>query len=80
MVVEQANREEDEDSSSLDREQSEVIPYEEIEEDPEEVAQYSKEEQKETLPGTWGSKLRPWKASNLRRGDVAHLISRNYVM
>ena len=38
MVVEQANGEEDEDSSSLDHEQSGVIPYEEMEEDLEEVA------------------------------------------
>ena len=59
VVVE---REEDKDGNSLDREQSGVTPDEEMEEDLEEVAQYSQEEQKETLPETWGSRLRPRKS------------------
>ena len=45
MVVE---REEDKDGNSLDREHSGVTPDEEMEEDLEEVAQYSQEEQKKT--------------------------------
>ena len=59
VVVEQANGEEDEDSNSLDHEQSGITPDEEMEKDLEEVAQHSKEEQKKTLPGSWGSRLRP---------------------
>ena len=73
MVVKQANGEEDEDSDSLDREQSGVTPDEEMEEDLEEVAQYSQEEQKETLPETWGSRLRPRKSQDgfkLKKGEM----------
>ena len=59
MMVKQANGEEDENSDSLGREQSGITRDEEMEEDLEEVAHYSEEEQKETLPKPWRSRLRP---------------------
>ena len=58
VIVEKANGEEDEDSDSLNGEQSEVVSDEEIK-DMEEVAG---KEQEETLPETWGSRLRPRKS------------------
>ena len=58
VIVEKANGEEDEDSDCLNGEQSEVVSDEEIK-DMEEVAG---KEQEETLPETWGSRLRPRKS------------------
>ena len=60
-MVEQANGEDDEDSGSLDGEQSGIALDGGIE-DQEEVAQHSREEQKETLHETWRSRLRPRKS------------------
>ena len=62
VVVEQSNGEEDEDSDSLDREQSGVTPDKEMEEDLEKVAQHSQEEHKKILPEAWESRLRPRKS------------------
>ena len=60
MTVEQGNGDEVGDGDSLDGEQSGVTPDEM--EDLEEMVQCRGEEQKETIPETWGSRLRPRKS------------------